>query len=703
MSLAPFTPFLLLGFALTLATSAPAQTPTPAPMRPLVDLYTGYFPFHGEDAASPAAWSARRAAIRDRVLLAAGLFPLPTKTPLHAVVHGRVERDDYTIDRVFFESFPGHYVTGNLYRPKSLPAGATMPGILSPHGHWPDGRFMDLGADSPAVKAQLATGAERFESGARSFLQARCVQLARMGCAVFIYDMLGYADSLQVAAHRDRRRDELCGDEPGTFGLLSPMADLRLESNFGWQTWNSIRALDFLLTVPGVDPTRLSCTGESGGGTQTLMLAAIDDRLATAFPAVMVSTAMQGGCLCENASYLRLGQGNVDLAAAFAPKPLGLTAANDWTKELATKGFPDLQRVWTQLGHPENLTATFNTHWPHNYNQVSRATMYGFMSEHFHLGFSLPVLERDFVVSSPAELTVWTADHPKPSGQHVGGAHEEAVLKYWSEDADRQLAGRDDLVRRAWEIMLDNPAPAATAVRFLPVSSSQPVPLGETRGEIKSAQTGTTIPCAILAPTNTTPNGTIVLWLTDTNPAADAASATSAIDQLRSVGSVVVRPTLYLQGATRQPLLPPADGDPDRRDWTSAACYTFGYNPTLLAQRVRDVATVVAWLKAQPEFAHAKLIVAGSAGAGATAATAVALLPDQIDRAVLALDGFRFARVRDMADPMFVPGAVKYGDVPALLRLGAAARPVVFDDAAQPADDAALARAVLTAIAAPRH
>ena len=91
-------------------------------------------------------------------------------------------------------------------------------------------------------------------------------------------------------------------------------------------------------------------TGASGGGTQTFLLAALDDRLAAAVPAVMVSTAMQGGCVCENASHLRVGTGNVELAALFAPKPLGLTAADDWTKELAAKGFPELKRLYAMLG-----------------------------------------------------------------------------------------------------------------------------------------------------------------------------------------------------------------------------------------------------------------------------------------------------------------------------------------------------------------
>ncbi len=88
-------------------------------------------------------------------------------------------------------------------------------------------------------------------------------------------------------------------------------------------------------------------TGASGGGTQTFMLAAIDDRLASAFPAVMVSTGMQGGCVCENCSLLRVGTGNVEIAGLFAPKPQGLSAANDWTKEMMTKGSPNCSSFTT--------------------------------------------------------------------------------------------------------------------------------------------------------------------------------------------------------------------------------------------------------------------------------------------------------------------------------------------------------------------
>ena len=123
----------------------------------------------------------------------------------------------------------------------------------------------------------------------------------------------------------------------------------------GLQTYNSIRALDWLSELPDVDPARIGVTGASGGGTQTFILCAIDHRPAVAFPAVMVSTAMQGGCTCENCSLLRVGTGNVEFAALMAPRPLGMTGANDWTKEMATKGLPELKAHYAMLGVPDKV------------------------------------------------------------------------------------------------------------------------------------------------------------------------------------------------------------------------------------------------------------------------------------------------------------------------------------------------------------
>ena len=689
---------LCLAFVSTAQAANPPAAPLPAYPRPLVELNTGYFPFHGEGLKLPEGFAQRKQEVRDRILLACGLFPLPTKTPLNPVIHGRTERDDYTIDRVFFESFPGHYVCGNLYLPKTPPKDGKMPGILCPHGHWPTGRVMDLGAGSAAVKEQLAIGAERWESGARSPLQARCVQLARMGCAVFFYDMLGYADSIQIAEHRSGKRTDLEGTAPGSFGLYSAAADLRLESNFGLQTWNGLRSLDFILSLPGVDPTRIACTGASGGGTQTLIMGAIDDRLAAAFPCVMTSTAMQGGCTCENACYLRINQGNIDIAANFAPKPMGMTAANDWTKELATKGFPDLKMVWTKLGKPDNVMATFNTHWQHNYNHVTRTTMYTFMNKHFKLGFSEPVLERDFVVSSPEELTVWTKDHPKPEGDKAGAGHEKTLLKYWSEDNDKVVAGNPATISRAWEIMIGRTMPSGADVENEVISK-------EGRGEymlvksvVHNSRDKEDVPCTFIGPKPEKWNGTAVLWLSDKGIGSLGGDTPSAeARKLLDAGVAIACPTLYLPDAREQPMNPVKSKDETRHEWQWSACYTYGYNPSLVAHRVHDAMTVLAMMRNHPKHKPAKVLIVGGDGAGVVAAAAASVARGSLDGAVIDTEGFRFASLNDQWNPMFVPGAVKYGDVTGLLSTCASLKPVVLGEKGTAGGADALAAAVLTA------
>ena len=217
--------------------------PPDARLEPLKDL-DGYFPMAVPESAE--AWSARAEYVRRQALVALGLWPLPTRTPLRAVIHTPIDRGEYTVEHVYFESYPGHFVTGNLYRPKGRQG--KRPGVLCPHGHWANGRFHDHGPDE--VQRQIAKGGERFERGGRHPLQARCVHLARLGCVVFHYDMVGYADSQQI---------------PHTRGFADAEADLRLQSFMGLQTYNSIRALDFLSSLEDVDPQRIGVTGASGG------------------------------------------------------------------------------------------------------------------------------------------------------------------------------------------------------------------------------------------------------------------------------------------------------------------------------------------------------------------------------------------------------------------------------------------------------
>src|SRR5436190_19844150 len=430
---------LALSIAVTadVAAAAPrvlpeGKLPNDNRLEPLKDL-DGYFPF--APPASKTAWVKRAERVRRQILLSQGLWPMPTKTPLNPVLHGKIDRGDHTVEKVFFESAPGFFVTGNLYRPKNVTGKA--PGVLFAHGHWADARLSE--STEVELRRELADGEERFEQGGRSRFQSMCVQLARMGCVVWQWDMLGNSDSQQLSMQLvhgfKTQRPEMNTVE--NWGLFSPQAEAHLQSVMGLQTWNSIRSLDFLLSLPEVDPSRIAITGASGGGTQTMLLAAIDPRVTLSFPAVMVSTAMQGGCTCENASLLRVNTGNIEFAGLFAPKPQGMTNANDWTKEMATKGFPDLKQLYTLLGAPDKVMLKRGEYFPHNYNAVSRSAFYGWINKHFKLGHKEPVIERDYEFLGRDRLTVWDSMHPAPKAEDPD--FERGLLKWFADDAEKQL------------------------------------------------------------------------------------------------------------------------------------------------------------------------------------------------------------------------------------------------------------------------
>ena len=643
-----------------------------------------YFPFTA--VASPQAWERRADELRRQVKVATGLWPEPTKTPLEAVVHGKVDRDDYTVEKVYFESMPGNFVTGSLYRPKGREG--KRPAVLCPHGHWNNGRFYDAGADE--TRRQIAQGAERFEESGRYPLQARCVQLARMGCVVFMYDMVGYADSaVQFPDHRPGVRESM--NTMQNWGLFSPQAELRLQSWMGMQTWNSVRSVDFLLSLPEVDPGRIAVTGASGGGTQTFVLFAVDDRPAVSCPNVMVSTAMQGGCTCENADYLRIGAGNIDIAALAAPRPLHMVAANDWTKELLTKGYPDLKNLYRMLGHEDRVAAEAFVHFEHNYNAVSRTAVYNFLNKQFKLGAKEPVIERDFKPLTIAEMSVWDEQHPRPSGDRVGDAHERAVVQWMTDDAAKHvaaLAPKDAkslaefrrVVGGAFDTMIGRRIEDVGTVEWQLADKTDWGGFLVMSGLVTARDHGEQLPALFLHPKGNW-NKQVVIWVSEKGKAGllgGDGTPTAAVKKLLDAGFSVASADLMGQGeflgssgkdAGR--VAPYGNG---KEPWQKAAVYTFGYNRPLFAQRVDDVLTMVRLAKTDEHGTEKVHLVGLGPVAGPIAAAARAQAGGAIDRAAIDTGGFRFASLNRFDDPMFFPGAVKYGDVPALLALGAPGR-----------------------------
>ena len=373
-----------------------AQAPTP--FRTLDDR------FEPPRFTERADWESRAAYLREHVLACAGLLPMPPRSALNPVVFDDLARKDYTVSKVYFESLPGFYVTGNLYRPAGT---GPFPAVLSPHGHWTYGRLEN---------SLLVSG------------PGRAISLARRGFVVFTYDMVGYNDSRQLPHTFDGRRERLWG--------------LSLS---GLQLWNSIRALDFVESLPYVRKDAIGVTGESGGGTQTFLLAAADPRVAAAVPVNMVSLHMQGGCLCENPPGLRLETTNVEIAATIAPRPLLMVSATgDWTNETLELEYPAVRALYALVGAEERVRAVrFDAE--HNYNQDSREAMYGWMARWLKGEASdAPQKEASFTPDPLPDLLVFHR-RPLPNAALTPGA----LTASWIESATRQLAETPLEVRAA--------------------------------------------------------------------------------------------------------------------------------------------------------------------------------------------------------------------------------------------------------------
>jgi hypothetical protein len=333
---------------------------------------------------SQEEWLDRAARLKKQILVSAGLWPAPAKTHLQPTIFGKVDRGDHTVEKVYFESYPGFYVTGNLYRPKNV--SGKIPAVLCPHGHWTYGRLEN----------------QQLNSG-----PARAASFARQGYIAFSYDMVGYNDSAAIshrfaAGHRENVVDR---ESLWSVNLL------------GLQLWNSIRSIDFLLTLPEVDPERVACTGESGGGTQTFLLTAVDDRVKLSAPVNMVSFLMQGGSVCENAPNLRIDTNNVEIASLAAPRPMMMVSATgDWTKNMMASEYPAVGRIYKLFDAEDKLTA-IQIDAAHNYNQPSREAVYGWFS-HWFLGKAetTPIKERGNAVAPINDLLVFFG-RPRPENE----------------------------------------------------------------------------------------------------------------------------------------------------------------------------------------------------------------------------------------------------------------------------------------------
>lgn len=337
--------------------------------------------------------------------------------PLKARVTGKLERDGYSVEKVIFESLPGFSVTANLYLPEGK---GPFPGILHPCGHTPNGK---------------AGGA----------YQRANILLAKNGFAVLCYDPIGQGERLQLI-------DPDTGMKLGKSGehmALGVAPVLLGRSLASYMIWDGMRAIDYLQSRPEIDPDRIGCTGNSGGGNMTSFLMALDDRIQAAAPGCFTTTTRlknekpgPGDPEQNLFAQTREGLDHPDFAIIRAPKPtLILSATEDYVPiEGAWDAFRQAKRIYTKLGYPERVDLV-EAPEKHGFTQPLREGAVRF--------FSRWLKGEDVAVFEPDEVTIEKDEDllATPKGQVLMRKGERSLFEVNRERADFLKSSRN----KEWE------------------------------------------------------------------------------------------------------------------------------------------------------------------------------------------------------------------------------------------------------------
>jgi dienelactone hydrolase len=552
-----------------------------------------------------------------------GLEPWPERNPLDARVVGTVDHDDFKIEKVIFESQPGFLVDALLYIPKM--ARFPVPGILSPIGHYGDNDFFIWSE------------------------QGRCAGLAQKGYVVLTYDPIGQGEREWLGAHDTLRRKI----------ILSGM------EVSGLMVWDSIRAIDYLVSRPEVDRDRIGVTGVSGGGFNTLYTAVLDQRVKAAAPAGFATTIealikrSTAGC-CAYLPNLTQYAEMQDVYSLIAPRRLLILGGYmDPLSDRLLQIYDTAQNVYKLYSAEDNVRYFLDCDAGHTYSKPMRLVMYRWFGRWLK-GIDDPAeaLEpldpEDHLISRESGLLrVFTQ---REHGKDVTDLERQYLAKHRQWVPQPATAGDvSAFQQQTKQHLIDLMGEMEPAKPPVLVSDDKATGPGVIRHVMLKTERNLPVAVEIHHPVGAG-NGALLLYfsMAERYPTSDL-SAAEVIPRLVGRGFTVAVPQVRGTGPTR------AD------DMNSIALFSMALGKHLFSSRIYDLQRVMDFLLAQPGYKPLRLIVWGEGSREGIMALYLAAIDERVQTAVSSHGLVSYQSIVDQDGlpdfDYYVPGILKYADV----------------------------------------
>jgi dienelactone hydrolase len=537
---------------------------------------------------------------RQKTFFAKQLGAWPKRTPLNPRVVGKVQRPGFTVEKIVFESQPKHYVTAAMFLPDPKKHKPPYPGVLVPCGH-----------------SALGKGCDPYQRAA--------ALLALNGIAALVFDPIDQGERGQLLDSKGR--PPMWGTKAHT---MLGVGSILVGRNTAWfEIWDGMRAIDYLQSRREVDPKRIGCTGNSGGGTQTSYLMALDERVSCAAPSCYLTSSQRlaqtiGPADSEQNIFAQIafGMHEADYVLMRAPKPtLMCCVTRDFFDISGTwDTFRNAKRIYTRLGFSERMDLAEQDE-KHGFHMHLRVAMVRWMMRWLD-GKDKPITEPDDLkILTKAEIQC------TPTGQVMALKGARSVYDINDDRAAalaKQRPGlwkpeqRAETLKRVAQLAgirpLDKlPAPAVTQAGIAKRSDCSVEKL------VIKPEAGVYLPALLFSP-NKKANAPPVLYVHESGKTADG----KAIDKLVAGGRVVLAVDLRGIGETAQ-MNQRKFSSHFGRDWKDS-CSAYMLGRSFVGMRAEDVLLCARWLAKREKKASAALTAVGHVGVPAL--HAAALEPD---------------------------------------------------------------------------